>query len=209
MRCIGLETIQRCLNCSIMISNKQNGAVWLLCLIVILLLASMACWQHYNWRWKQNLVDLDGTVQAGMEIQQVADSFKDRFQHYPTQLELAQILNYICNYKEGVSPYQTDKIVSVFDNSGGWFYKQTNGGVKINYDGHYAVGFRSRIEVSKINFRLPTKVIVVLRGKPEILDYSRLDDLVKSEEPEIQRILTNWAATNVLAAGSKNAARPK
>lgn len=137
-------------------------------------------------------------------MQLVAEDFNKRMNRYPTGKELTGLLQNICAYNEGVSPYQTDKIVSTFDNSGGWLYDRTSGAVKINYNGKYPIGFRSWVDVSKVNFYIPVKVDAISHGKFETLDFSSLSNWLNSEQPEIQKIITNWATTNVVKTGSKN-----
>jgi hypothetical protein len=176
-------------------TSKQAVTFISLCAVVV---ALVIVWQYWTWRWGQNVVDLNGTVQAGVQMQLVADDFNDQIGHYPTHDELLHVLLNISTFKEGVSPYQTNTIVQVLDNTGGWVYNTTNGEVRINYSGIYEIGFNSWVKVAQMRFHLPVKIEVFRHGRPEVLDYSSLGNWSNSEQPEILQIITNWASTNLI-----------
>jgi len=185
-------------------ATKPKIAFVCIIFIGISLCIGIGYYWFYRCELRQNLANLIGTLEAGAEIQQVADDYKERIGHYPACDTLASVLDCIGPHNECTSPNITNKIVSVRDNCGGWFYNETNGEVRINFDGHYPIGFRSWVDVSKVKFYPPMKVDAICYGKPETLDYSSLSNWLDSKQPEIQKIITNWSATNVVKTGSKN-----
>lgn len=162
------------------------------------IIATVICWQYFAWRWRQNVVDLDGTVLTGNQIQLVVDDFRDQLGHYPTHDELLQVLPYIFPFEMGLSPVVTNRIVSNFDNLGGWRYDQASGEIRANYNGRYFVGFQTWIDPSKINFNPPTQVQANQSSGPKILDYSPNTNWLNANQAQVEEFIKNWAATNTL-----------
>jgi hypothetical protein len=163
-----------------------------------IVIGALICWQYFAWRWRQNVVDLYGTVLTGNEIQIVVNEFQRQFGHYPTRDELLQVLPYVFPFEMGLSPAVTNRIVPNFDNLGGWCYDQTSGEIKANYDGRYFVGLQTWIDPSKINFYPPTKVQANQSSGYKILDYSRNTNWLNANQPQVEEFIKNWAATNTL-----------
>jgi hypothetical protein len=188
----------------------KKKLLWLLLLsltgIGILVFLDQAYWQ----KWQQHVRFLRGAVERGIMMQMAVDEFDKQVGRHPVYSEFTNVFNLIDSPKDTITPYRTNKVTSAFDNSGGWFYDEKIGEVRINYNGKYVVGFQSWVvDLSKINFRPQTKIETVHYGKPEILDYSYFNERVDACRPQIVEIVKNWAVTNKATIRSPNLANPK
>jgi hypothetical protein len=189
---------------------KRNRLTILLYLIVVIIATFVAYWK-YIWRWEENRLNLEGELNLSIQMQMLVDDFNEQSSHFPTLNELTHLLPYIntsfndntVRYYTNEIPYNTYKIAPAFDNSGGWFYDEKVGEVRINYSGQYYVGIGKWVDLSKIDFRRQTRVEVNCFGRPQILDYTWLNKRLDTIKPQIAKIITTWAATNVVATKSK------
>lgn len=190
------------------IKNKHSQLILVWCLVGVGVVV-FSIHRYYESRWNENLRLLNGTVETGIWLQNVADDFNKEIGRFPTADELGQILYYIRSFREGVSPYQTNKIMSVFDSSGGWYCDEKTGKIEINYDKKYMIGFRSWVDLSDITFRPQARVEVICPNGHKMLNYSYLDNHVSKYNSDIIETIKNWAATNMVTTGLKNATKPK
>jgi hypothetical protein len=137
----------------------------------------------------QERVEEEGNVRFGVHLQALVDDFKHQFGRFPTPNELTNLFT-MAVYGGPLA------LSSQLDNSGRWYYDEKSGEVRINSRRIYYIGLASRINLFDTTFRRPTKVAVSHFGKIETWDYTRLNDLVDLEMPQISQILTNWYATN-------------
>jgi hypothetical protein len=153
---------------------------------------------------QQRLLFVRGTVRSGIMMQTEVDEFIRQFNRCPTYIEFTNFFGLIENHRENVTPYKSNRVSSKYDNSGGWFYDDKSGEIRINYKGNYKISFGMQVDVEKINFRPPTKVEAVRFGNSEWLDYSEINAVIDAARPQIGEIIKNWAVTNMVTTGVKN-----
>jgi hypothetical protein len=159
--------------------------------------------------WQQHERRLGEAIQSGILMQMAIAEFDKQTGRHPAYAEFTNVFGFISSFQEGVTPGGTNKVISAFDNSGGWFYDEKSGEVRINRNGRYVIGFQTWVDPAQINFRPPTKVEAVHLGRPKILDYGYFNKRLDSGGPQIAEIVRKWAATNTVTKGSNDSTQTK
>jgi hypothetical protein len=142
-----------------------------------------------SYHFAQQHCDAEGDVCYGIQIQMVADIFKENYGRYPTPEEFTDLLNL------------TFAAATIVTNRGGparWYYDEKSGKVEINTDGKYQVGPEMRMDLSETSFRRPTKVQETHFSRLKTIDYTWANDRFDKERQEIIDVMTNWYETNTL-----------
>jgi hypothetical protein len=138
-------------------------------------------------------------------MQMTADEFERLMGRHPLYDEFTNVYSAISSFQQGVT--KTNKVTQIFDNSGGWLYDAKIGKISINSGRKYAVGIWSWIELSKIDFRSKT-IEVAHNGKSDSMDYSYFNEHLNAYRPQIDDVITNWAATNMKGVKKVKEVRP-
>jgi hypothetical protein len=175
---------------SAIIRSRRDPLIGLASALIVV----FACYWFISTSWKEHRLSLDGTVETGIFMQSVGDAATERLGRPPTCAELQKILEHLCSFREGVSPFKSNRIVPKFDNHGGWCYAQDSGILMINYSNTTAIGYKTYIDISSIRFRYPSSVTVVRRGVPHSIDYSYYRAYVGSLSEYVQSAIKSVLA---------------
>lgn len=149
--------------------------------------AAFLAYQIIAYGFAQQRCDAEGDVCYGIQIQMVADIFKEKYSRYPTPAEFADLLNL------------TFASATIVTNRGGparWCYDEKSGEISLNTSGKYRTGPCTVMDLSETRFRRPTMVREIHFDRTEPMDYSWANTRFDKEIPEIFEVITNWYMTN-------------
>jgi hypothetical protein len=144
--------------------------------------------------WEQHVRRLNGTIERGIMMQMTISQFENSVGRFPSYGEFTNVYSHISSFQQGVT--MTNRVASVFDNLGGWYYCEKLGEISIDSDKKYSIGLMSWADLSGISFYSPTKIKVSRYGKLGTWDYSYLNQHLSVYAPDIAATVKMWVTTN-------------
>ncbi len=157
----------------------------------------------YLQKWRQHELALGQAMQSGILMQMAIDEFGKQVGRHPDYGEFTNVFGLIGSFHESVTPDRTNDVTETFDNSGGWFYDEKPGEIRLNCSNRYVIGLQTWVDPSKISFRAPASVEAVRFGRSKILDYSTFNQRLGSGGPQMADIIRKWVIANKAIVTSK------